>query len=98
MRPRQRKVVSTKTPTPAIAPPTLADEAVTEVLELHDAPTDGIGSVDPQFRDEMIRTTAYYMAEQRGFQPGHELDDWIAAEAAVDSTLSKIPAGSPPPA
>jgi hypothetical protein len=27
--------------------------------------------------------TAYFIAEKRGFEPGHELDDWLAAEAAV---------------
>jgi hypothetical protein len=25
---------------------------------------------------------AYFFAEQRGFAPNHELDDWLAAEAA----------------
>jgi DUF2934 family protein len=30
-----------------------------------------------------IALTAYYIAEKRGFEPGHELDDWLAAEAAV---------------
>lgn len=24
---------------------------------------------------------AYYKAEARGFEPGHEMDDWLAAEA-----------------
>jgi hypothetical protein len=30
-----------------------------------------------------IALTAYFIAEKRGFEPGHELDDWLAAEAAV---------------
>ena len=30
-----------------------------------------------------IASTAYFIAEKRGFKPGHELDDWLAAEAAV---------------
>ncbi|HRQ04819.1 MAG TPA: DUF2934 domain-containing protein [Nitrosomonas halophila] len=27
-----------------------------------------------------IEVSAYYKAEARGFAPGHELDDWLAAE------------------
>jgi hypothetical protein len=30
-----------------------------------------------------IEQAAYYRAEKRGFEPGHELDDWLCAEAAV---------------
>ena len=30
-----------------------------------------------------IALKAYFFAEKRGFEPGHELDDWLAAEAAV---------------
>ena len=30
-----------------------------------------------------IALKAYFLAEKRGFQPGHALDDWLAAEAAV---------------
>jgi Protein of unknown function (DUF2934) len=29
----------------------------------------------------LIAEAAYYRAEKRGFEPGHELDDWLAAEA-----------------
>jgi hypothetical protein len=35
----------------------------------------------------MIAEAAYYIAEQRGFAPGHEFADWCAAEAAVDASL-----------
>jgi hypothetical protein len=27
---------------------------------------------------------AYFLAERRGFAPGHDLDDWLAAEDAID--------------
>jgi hypothetical protein len=30
-----------------------------------------------------IEKSAYYRAEQRGFAPGFELEDWIAAESEV---------------
>jgi len=31
-------------------------------------------------RQQRIAVSAYYRAEARGFAPGHELDDWLAAE------------------
>jgi hypothetical protein len=40
-------------------------------------PTDTIYLPD---RDGKIAGFAYYKAESRGFEPGHELDDWLEAE------------------
>lgn len=34
-------------------------------------------------RQERVATAAYLRAQQRGFEPGHELDDWLAAEAEI---------------
>lgn len=31
-------------------------------------------------RDARIAELAYYKAESRGFEPGHELEDWLEAE------------------
>jgi len=31
-----------------------------------------------------ISLCAYYKAEARGFEPGHEMEDWLAAEAEED--------------
>jgi len=31
----------------------------------------------------MIEEAAYYLAEKRGFAPGHELEDWLQAEAQI---------------
>ena len=39
-------------------------------------------------RYERIAEVAYHRAEQRGFVPGNELDDWLAAEQEVDALLS----------
>ena len=33
--------------------------------------------------DEEIRRFAYLLAERRGFQPGHEAEDWLAAENEI---------------
>ena len=35
----------------------------------------------------MIAQNAYLRAERRGFEPGHETEDWLAAEAEVDVLL-----------
>lgn len=32
---------------------------------------------------EQIAIAAYFKAQSRGFEPGHELEDWLAAEAEV---------------
>lgn len=31
----------------------------------------------------MITEAAYFCAEKRGFAPGHELEDWLTAEAEM---------------
>jgi hypothetical protein len=36
-------------------------------------------------REERIRVAAYLKARRRGFAPGHELDDWLAAEQEEDA-------------
>ena len=36
-------------------------------------------------RELMIAKEAYLLAEQRGFEPGHELDDWFMAVSLVDA-------------
>ena len=37
----------------------------------------------PVDRRLMIEREAYLRAERRGFEPGHELEDWLAAELSV---------------
>jgi hypothetical protein len=38
-----------------------------------------------------IAEAAYYRAKERGFEPGHELEDWIEAESEVMGRLSERP-------
>jgi len=38
---------------------------------------------------QLISEAAYYRAKQRGFVPGHELEDWIQAEAEVIRRLNR---------
>ena len=33
--------------------------------------------------NEMIAVAAYYRAQNRQFEPGHELEDWLAAENEI---------------
>ena len=41
----------------------------------------------PEQRAALIAEAAYFRAEKRGFLPGHETEDWLAAEAEVDARL-----------
>ena len=50
-----------------------------------DAPVAAID--DP--RQAMIAEEAYFLAEARRFAPGHELEDWLAAELMIDKRLSQ---------
>ncbi|HEX6260010.1 MAG TPA: DUF2934 domain-containing protein [Woeseiaceae bacterium] len=44
-------------------------------------------NVDPEQRSRMIAEAAYFRAEQRGFEGGDPLADWVEAEAEIDSKL-----------
>ncbi|MDO8369690.1 MAG: DUF2934 domain-containing protein [Candidatus Nitrotoga sp.] len=39
------------------------------------------GDIGPEQRWNMIREAAYFRYVQRDLVPGHDLDDWLAAEA-----------------
>ena len=39
--------------------------------------------MSPEEIYRLIQETAYYKAKARGFAPGHEVQDWIEAEAEV---------------
>ena len=38
-------------------------------------------------REQMIAEAAYYRAQNREFAPGHELEDWLEAEAELRAQL-----------
>ena len=44
--------------------------------------------IEPERRRAMISEAAYYLAERRGFCPGGEFEDWLAAESEIDQALS----------
>lgn len=35
-----------------------------------------------------VAEAAYLRAEARGFAPGHELEDWVAAEREIESRIA----------
>lgn len=45
-------------------------------------------------RELMIRAEAHRRFELRGCEHGHDVEDWVAAEAEVDRDLAKVAAGS----
>lgn len=49
------------------------------------APTVETGTAEGHAEDvsRMIATAAYFIAQERGFAPGHELDDWLEAERRI---------------
>jgi Protein of unknown function (DUF2934) len=51
------------------------------------------GFVGPGQRVALIAKAAYYRAEKRGFAPGNEAEDWLAAESEVDAKLLRGAAG-----
>lgn len=48
----------------------------------------GKAAVTEDARRGMIAEAAYLRSERRGFQPGYEDEDWLAAESEVDALLS----------
>ena len=46
-------------------------------------------------RHRMIEEAAYYHAEKRGFLPGREMQDWLAAEKDIDSHLGNAANSAP---
>jgi hypothetical protein len=47
-------------------------------------------SSDPLTRHEQIALAAYRRAEERGFEPGHEMEDWLSAEREIDSRAGQV--------
>jgi len=46
------------------------------------------GGFSLEQREAMIRDAAYYHFAKRGYAHGHELEDWLAAEAEIERIAS----------
>jgi hypothetical protein len=51
------------------------------------SPQTEAGTAPPVDRYASIAQAAYFRSQHRGFKPGHEMEDWLAAEAEVDQRL-----------
>jgi Protein of unknown function (DUF2934) len=56
------------------------------IRAIEEAVTVGCGL---NLRHAMTAEAAYYLAERRGFKPGHEFEDWLAAEAEIQSLWTR---------
>lgn len=61
------------------------EDAMLEQLRTRNAKSKSapVRASDGAQRQTMIAEAAYYCAERRGFAPGHELEDWLRAEAEI---------------
>jgi len=48
--------------------------------EINSDPEESSNTLDSVDFDARIAELAYLKAESRGFEPGHELEDWLEAE------------------
>ncbi len=63
------------------------ETALTEMLEASGEKTSFIGGISNEERHHLIAEAAYFRAERRSFAPGHELEDWLGAEAEINAKL-----------
>jgi hypothetical protein len=68
-------------------PPTVVP--VTGAVEVHARTVAPLPAVPlhHENRRASIAEAAYFKSERRGFVPGHEIEDWLAAEEEVDQRL-----------
>jgi hypothetical protein len=64
-------------PAPAAEPPGKTNGVATHV------------SISADDRHQRIAVTAYFLAEARGFEPGHDHEDWYTAERLIGSALGE---------
>ena len=42
-------------------------------------------TLSPDGRRELVRQTAYFLSERRGFDPTRDIENWLEAERQVDA-------------
>jgi hypothetical protein len=52
----------------------------TDKNEINSDPEESVSTINQADDYARISELAYYKAESRGFEPGHEVDDWLEAE------------------
>jgi len=69
--------------------PEVADRTATVVQESAQPVAASSASIDTEVRRQLVAAEAYFLAERRGFEAGHEVEDWMAAEVLVDSRIHR---------
>ncbi|MCK7583009.1 MAG: DUF2934 domain-containing protein [Chromatiales bacterium] len=78
------------TPAAAVtAKPKRGKSAAPKPLSDHQGSLRQLATVSEDKRQDMIREAAYYKAEKRNFAPGHEAEDWAAAEREIDELIAR---------
>lgn len=81
---------TTKTTTARSAKPTLTKKPPGSAAAGRKSPPGKTAAtISPEIRYQMIAEAAYLRAEQRGFNGGDPLDDWLTAEREVDLLLAE---------
>ncbi len=83
---KERRKTPRKTNTATPKPDSQAGAPRTATSEQRSAPvttSSARAEASPEEIRQLIAEAAYYKAKDRGFQPGHELEDWIQAESEV---------------
>jgi hypothetical protein len=88
-RPRPRKTTAKSAARPA-AQMKVAPEKPAPAKRPSRAPQPALAE-----REVRVRIAAYLRAERRGFAPGYEIEDWLAAEAEVGGLEQSKPAAKP---
>lgn len=80
-----KTAASTKSRTPANRRPAKVapDAPSSQVIQAGGGASSSRAGMSPEEIYRLIQETAYYKAKARGFAPGHEVQDWIEAEAEV---------------
>jgi hypothetical protein len=76
--------------------PRKAAPGSSRTAESHAAPAEAPRPVTDRYAS--IALAAYFRSQHRGFKPGYEMEDWLAAEAEVDQRLrgeTRTPGVSP---
>ncbi len=77
------EVVSTPLPTVETRPSESAPEPQKASRRPSIVRSEARANLVPINVDEEIRRLAYLLSERRGFEPGHETEDWLTAEHEI---------------
>jgi hypothetical protein len=85
---------------PLVAPPMESVSISTE--ELAPGTGNAMGLEEEILRercayDARVAEAAYFLAQRRGFEPGREVDDWVAAEVLVANATKHLDSASQEP-